>query len=42
MKGLDMSIVSHEAPALALDEEQRFQSAQQAQLARLSKMLPGI
>ena len=42
MKGLDMSVVSHEAPTLALDQEERFQSAQEAQLARISKLLPSV
>jgi hypothetical protein len=40
MRGLDMSVVSKEAPTLALSEEQEFQSAEQQRLSRLAKMLP--
>ena len=42
MKGLDMSVVSHEAPTLALAQEEQFQSVEQAQMERLSKMLPSL
>ena len=40
IRGLDMSIVAREAPALALAEEEKFQSAEQQRLSRLAKMLP--
>ena len=40
IRGLDMSIVSKEAPTLALSEEENYQSAEQLRLSRLAKMLP--
>jgi len=40
MRGLDMSVVSHESPTLALAEEQTTQANEQRRLDRLSKMLP--
>ena len=40
MRGLDMSVVSREAPTLALAEEQHVQTAEQRRLDRLAKLLP--
>mmetsp|Transcript_46530 Transcript_46530/g.74907 ORF Transcript_46530/g.74907 Transcript_46530/m.74907 type:complete len:578 (-) Transcript_46530:241-1974(-) len=40
MRGLDMSVVSHESPTLALAEEETMEANQQRHLDRLSRMLP--